>query len=61
MSIFQTELTLRWAILAKSLRDGGMASISKRNSLGEATSLPGVNFLPICSPFRRLEGAANGS
>ena len=61
MAIFQTELTLRWAILAKSLRDDGMASISKPNPLGQATSLPGGNFLPICSPFRRLEGAVNRS
>ena len=61
MSIFQDFPTKQWAILAKSLRDDGMASISKRNPLGQAISLPGVNFIPICSPFRRLEGAGNGS
>jgi hypothetical protein len=61
MSIFQGFLTRQWAILTKSLRDGGMASISNGNPPGKATSLPGVNFRPICSPFRRLEGAANRS
>jgi hypothetical protein len=61
MSIFQTELTLRWALLAKSLQDGGMASSSIRSALGKATSLPGAPIGPICSPFRRLEGAVSGS
>ena len=61
MSIFQGFLTQQWAILAKSLRDGGMTSISDGNSLGKATSLPGGNFRPICSSFCRLEGAVNRS
>jgi hypothetical protein len=54
MSIFQDFLTRKWAILAKSLRDAGMASISNRNGLGKADSLPGGPFGPICSPFRRF-------
>ena len=61
MSIFLGFLTKPWAILAKSLRDGGMTSISGGNSLGKATSLPGGNFRQICSSFGRLEGAGNGS
>jgi hypothetical protein len=59
MLIFQTELTWRWALLVKSLRDGGMASSSNRAALGKATSLPGARIGPCCSPFRRLEGAVN--
>jgi len=61
MSIFQGFLTQQWAILGKSLRDGRMASISNGNSLGKATSLPGGNFRPICSPFCRLDGVINRS
>jgi hypothetical protein len=61
MSIFQADPTLRWAILGKSRRDAEMASISNRNALAKATSLRGAHFGPICSPFRRLEGAGNGS
>jgi hypothetical protein len=40
MSIFQDFLTLCWAILIKSLRDAGMASISNRSGLGRATARP---------------------
>jgi hypothetical protein len=61
MSIFDDISTLGWAILAKSLRDVQMASISGQNTLGKATSLPGAHFGPICSPFGRLEGVGNGS
>jgi len=38
-----------------------MASISNRNPLEKATSLPGANFGSICSPFHRLEGVVNRS
>jgi len=57
MSIFRAFLTQQWAILAKSLRDGGMASISNKPALEKATSLSGVRLRPICLPFRRLDGA----
>ncbi|MBS0253639.1 MAG: hypothetical protein JSS36_00130 [Proteobacteria bacterium] len=64
MSIFQLSLTRQWAILVKSLRDGGMASISGRSGLGNSTTIPGGHLGPICSPlagaelrFRRLDGA----
>jgi hypothetical protein len=40
MSISQGFLTKQWAILVKSRRDAGMASISCRYLLGKATSLP---------------------
>ncbi len=59
--LFQACPTRQRAILVKSLRDAGMASISTGHSLGKATSLPRANNRPICSPFRRLEGAINGS
>jgi len=49
--------TRQWAILSKSLRDAGMASILAKPVLGKATSLPGGQLRPICSPFRRLDGA----
>ena len=67
MSIFQDLSTLQlpvlsgWlasqpkgAILAKSLRDDQMASISNRKTLAQATSLHCAPFRPICSPFERL-------
>jgi len=56
MSIFQTDLTLQWAVLIKSPWDVQMASISNRNALAKATSLRGAHFSPICSPFGRLDG-----
>jgi hypothetical protein len=55
MSIFQDFSTLVRAILAKSLRDDQMASISNRKPLAKATSLSGTPFHPICSPFGRLD------
>jgi len=55
MSIFQAFQTQLWAIFAKSLQDAGMASISARQPLGKATSLPGAPIRPICSPFQRLD------
>lgn len=55
--MFQAEPTRQWAILIKSRRDAGMASISNRKALGKATSLPGAPFGPICSPFGRRDGA----
>jgi len=67
IDIFPDFSTLREAILAKSALfaekwgDVGIASISDRNDLGKAISLPGGHFRPICSPFRRLEGAVNRS
>lgn len=57
MRIFQAFSTLRWAILVKSLRDAGMASISNRKPLAKAGSLRGASFGPICSPFTRLDDA----
>ncbi|WP_288805261.1 hypothetical protein, partial [uncultured Novosphingobium sp.] len=64
MSIFQDFPTQRWAILVKRSSPQGkprrgaqMASISNRSCLGRATSPPGGNFGPICSPFGRLDGA----
>ncbi|WP_237437590.1 hypothetical protein [Altericroceibacterium endophyticum] len=57
MSIFQDFLTQRWAILAKSLGDAEMASLSNQIALGKANSLPGGRFAPICSPFGHLDGA----
>ena len=56
MSIFQARLTRQMAVLVKSRRDAGMASISNRNALAGATSPCGGPFGPICSPFRRLDG-----
>jgi len=55
MSIFEDLSTPGWAILAKFLRDAGMASISNRTALAGATSPCGAHFGPICSPFRRLD------
>jgi hypothetical protein len=40
MSIFQNGLTRRWALLAKSLRDGGMASSSHRSGLERQPAFP---------------------
>ena len=59
--LFQAPPTQRWAILVKSLRDVGMASISGQATLEKTASLPGGPLGPICSPFRRLERAINGS
>jgi len=57
MSIFPAFLTKRWAVLAKSLRDVKMASISSKPALEEATSLSCGQLRPSCSPFWRLSGA----
>ena len=48
MSIFQGISTPGWAILAKSLRDVQMASISNQRSLAGAISPCGAHFGPIC-------------
>jgi len=57
MSIFQAVSTPQSAILAKSLRDAQMASISNRKTFAQAISLSSAPFDPICSPFERLGGA----
>jgi hypothetical protein len=54
MKIFQDFSTPGWAILVKSRRDAGMASISNRKPLAKTTGLRRASFGPICSPFRRL-------
>lgn len=56
MSVFQAVSTPQWAILAKSLGDAQMASISNRKPLAQATSLRGAPFGPTFSPFERLGG-----
>jgi len=50
--------TQRRAILAESLRDVQMASLSNPIALEKATSLPGGPFGPIGSPFGRLKSIA---